>query len=106
MPWVSLRYQHKEHNADHLLETQSPENDHGSPAPKQTLSPAISFSRLLLSQDIEQPYIGGLDEHRGSIQPEDATEESATRNARNKKPRLLLDIRTELTDEELKASFT
>jgi len=65
----------------------------------QTLvaSPATSFSRLLLSQDIDQP------------QPlRDVTQEEVNRKNQDdppkkvKRTRLLLDARTELTDDELK----
>ena len=60
-------------------------------------SPATSFSRLLLSRDIDQP------------QPlRDVTREEVNRQNQDdppkkvKRTRLLLDARTELTDDELK----
>jgi len=60
-------------------------------------SPAASFSQLLLSQDIDQP------------QPlSDITREDSNRQNQDdppkkvKRTRLLLDARTELTDDELK----
>ncbi|KAJ7487587.1 hypothetical protein B0H11DRAFT_2408492 [Mycena galericulata] len=62
------------------------------------LSPATSFSRLLLSQDQDQPQTPLLD-----VTLNDHNQ--ANRGAKKvKKTRLLLDARTELTDEELKAA--
>ncbi|KAJ7634292.1 Rec8 like protein-domain-containing protein [Mycena polygramma] len=61
------------------------------------LSPATSFSRLLLSQDAE-PQLPLLD-----VTADDQNQ--TNRGAKKiKKTRLLLDARTELTDDELKVS--
>ncbi|KAJ6509522.1 Rec8 like protein-domain-containing protein [Mycena vitilis] len=61
------------------------------------LSPATSFSRLLLSQDAE-PQLPLLD-----VTADDQNQ--TNRGAKKiKKTRLLLDARTELTDDELKAA--
>ncbi len=67
----------------------------------RTLSPATTFSRQLLSQDAEQ------------FQPlRDITAEELNRRnqvepvKKLKRTRLLLDARTELTDEELKVNFS
>ncbi|KAJ7783773.1 Rec8 like protein-domain-containing protein [Mycena maculata] len=63
-----------------------------------TLSPATSFSRLLLSQDVDQPEPPLLDVT--------ANDQNQTNRGvkKVKKTRLLLDARTELTDDELKAA--
>jgi hypothetical protein len=63
------------------------------------LSPAASFSRLLLTQD-EEPQIPLLD-------VTDTNDQNPTNRAvkKVKKTRLLLDARTELTDDELKVDY-
>ncbi|KAJ6575101.1 hypothetical protein B0H19DRAFT_1254715 [Mycena capillaripes] len=65
--------------------------------PATALSPATSFSRLLLSQDTE-PQLPLLDVT--------ANDQNQTNRGvkKFKKTRLLLDARTELTDDELKAA--
>jgi len=67
----------------------------------QTLSPVTSFSRQLLSQDIEpfQPL-------RDITSKERNKENQAMPTKKLKRTRLLLDARTELTDEELKVLFS
>ncbi|KAJ7630924.1 Rec8 like protein-domain-containing protein [Roridomyces roridus] len=63
--------------------------------PEGELSPATSFSRLLLTQDQEEPQPPLLD----------VTADRRNQGVKKvKKTRLLLDARTELTDEELKAA--
>jgi len=60
-------------------------------------SPRISFSQLFLSQDLEE--IASLRD----ITAEDLNQHNAgSASKKNKRTRLLLDARTELTDEELK----
>lgn len=64
------------------------------------VSPAASFSRQLLSQDNEtsQPL-------RDITTDERNRENQAVPSKKLKRTRLLLDARTELTDEELKVVF-
>ena len=65
--------------------------------PLQALSSTTSFSRLLLSQDLDpQPLDDITIEEQGGANRGDGR--------KNKRTRLLLDARTELTDEELKVS--
>jgi len=65
--------------------------------PFQALSPTTSFSRLLLSQDLDlRPLEDVTIEEQGRANRGDGR--------KNKRTRLLLDARTELTDEELKVS--
>ncbi|CAA7265812.1 unnamed protein product [Cyclocybe aegerita] len=61
-------------------------------------SPATSFSRLLLSQDLEQV------QPLKDITAERNRENQGTPRQKLKRTRLLLDARTELTDEELKVA--
>ncbi|KAF7320350.1 RAD21/Rec8 N-terminal domain protein [Mycena kentingensis (nom. inval.)] len=68
---------------------------------KQLLSPATSFSRLFLSQDEDQPQLPLTD----ITNDEPVLAAKRNSNKKNKKTRLLLDARTELTDEELKAEY-
>ncbi|KAJ7038216.1 Rec8 like protein-domain-containing protein [Mycena alexandri] len=65
--------------------------------PASALSPATSFSRLLLSQDLEPevPLLDVTADGQNQVNP---------RVKKFKKTRLLLDARTELTDDELKAA--
>ncbi|KAJ7169912.1 Rec8 like protein-domain-containing protein [Mycena filopes] len=65
--------------------------------PASALSPATSFSRLLLSQDVE-PEVPLLDVTA------DGKNQVNRGIKKFKKTRLLLDARTELTDDELKAA--
>ncbi|KAJ6604638.1 hypothetical protein DFH09DRAFT_316557 [Mycena vulgaris] len=66
--------------------------------PASALSPATSFSRLLLTQD-DEPQVPLLDVTAVNDQNQ------PNRGAKKvKKTRLLLDARTELTDDELKAA--
>ncbi|EDR15587.1 uncharacterized protein LACBIDRAFT_300643 [Laccaria bicolor S238N-H82] len=63
--------------------------------PFQALSPTASFSRLLLSQDLDPRPLDDITiEEQGGANRGDGR--------KNKRTRLLLDARTELTDEELK----
>ncbi|KAJ7071043.1 Rec8 like protein-domain-containing protein [Mycena amicta] len=64
--------------------------------PISALSPATSFSRLFLSQDEEQPHVPLVD-----ITNQNPAKPAAKKT---KKTRLLLDARTELTDDELKTA--
>jgi meiotic recombination protein REC8 len=60
-------------------------------------SPAASFSQLLLSQDIDQP------QPLSNITREDSNRQNQDDPPKKvKRTRLLLDARTELTDDELK----
>lgn len=60
-------------------------------------SPAASFSQLLLSQDIDQP------QPLSNITKEDFNRQNQDNPPKKvKRTRLLLDARTELTDDELK----
>lgn len=65
--------------------------------PDAALSPSTSFSRLLLSQDQDQPQLPLLDV-TDQNQPNQKIKKV-------KKTRLLLDARTELTDDELKVCW-
>uniref|UniRef100_A0A8H7Y7W3 Rad21/Rec8-like protein N-terminal domain-containing protein n=1 Tax=Psilocybe cubensis TaxID=181762 RepID=A0A8H7Y7W3_PSICU len=62
---------------------------------RQGPSPAMSFSRMLLSQDEEQPLRDITTEESNRHNQQDLTKKT-------KRTRLLLDARTELTDDELK----
>ncbi|KAJ7293565.1 hypothetical protein C8J57DRAFT_1269366 [Mycena rebaudengoi] len=63
--------------------------------PRSALSPATSFSRLLLSQDLDEP--------QPLLDVTTNDQNQVNRGIKKvKKTRLLLDARTELTDEELK----
>jgi hypothetical protein len=80
-----------------IPENQPPSSLQPMFAPRSVMSPATSFSRLLLSQDEEpQPLI-------------DITAKDQNQNNREirkiKRTRLVLDARTELTDEELKVTL-
>jgi hypothetical protein len=72
----------------------------GSLHPQGTLSPTTSFSRQLLSQDKAafQPL-------RDITTAERNRENQAEPSKKTKRTRVLLDARTELTDEELKVVF-
>ncbi|KAF8905571.1 Rec8 like protein-domain-containing protein [Gymnopilus junonius] len=61
-------------------------------------SPAISFSRLFLSQNDDQP----IQPFRGITTEEFNRQNQSETRTKNKRTRLLLDARTELTDDELK----
>ncbi|KAJ7225526.1 Rec8 like protein-domain-containing protein [Mycena pura] len=63
------------------------------------LSPAMSFSRLFLSQDMDQPQ---LPLHDVTANGHNQTNRRIVKKV--KKTRLLLDARTELTDDELKTA--
>ncbi|KAF8898747.1 hypothetical protein BD779DRAFT_1666537 [Infundibulicybe gibba] len=87
---------------DAIVETHSPaapmpltEEAFHESMPPPSLSPATSFSRQLLSQDVEGPKpdipIESVVGHGEDLK-------------KTKRTRLLLDARTELTDEELKAA--
>ncbi|KAJ8702579.1 R8 protein [Pleurotus ostreatus] len=69
------------------------------PTPGREPSPSTSFSRMLLSQDEQQPGplsdITALNRNQENI---------PNKMKKPKKTRLLLDARTELTDEELKTA--
>lgn len=62
---------------------------------RRAASPATSFSRLLLSQDEEQQLRDITAEEVNRHNQQDLTKKA-------KRTRLLLDARTELTDDELK----
>lgn len=72
-----------------------------SPVPSQrAVSPAASFTRQLLSQEEEAP-VDVTSLHDGADQP--GAVQGAVKKLR--KPRLLLDSRIELTDDELKVEI-
>ncbi|KAJ8083983.1 R8 protein [Marasmius tenuissimus] len=65
-------------------------------------SPATSFSRLLLSQDEEIHAPLPFTDVTSQVVNKDQAKENQPPPKKNKRTRLLLDARTELTDEELK----
>ncbi|KAJ7786295.1 Rec8 like protein-domain-containing protein [Mycena metata] len=78
-------------------EEMPPSRNEANSIPASALSPATSFSRLLLSQDLE-PEVPLLDVTA------DGQNQANPGPKKFKKTRLLLDARTELTDDELKAA--
>ena len=91
-------------NVYFLLRAKEPVTENSIPPPFRLnsvvppgTSPRLSFPRLFLSQDLEE--IGSLRD----ITTEDRNHHNTGGTSRkNKRTRLLLDARTELTDEELK----
>lgn len=85
-----------------IPENRPPSSYQGSQmTPRPAVSPATSFSRLLLSQDEEfpQPLL--------DITPGDQNQININKPAKKvKRTRLLLDARTELTDDELKVKLS
>ncbi|KDR84977.1 hypothetical protein GALMADRAFT_131737 [Galerina marginata CBS 339.88] len=82
-------------------ENNGPPSRMGSVLTKARPSPATSFSRLLLSQDDDQP----LQPFRDITGEEHNRQNQGEPRKKAKRTRLLLDARTELTDDELKVLF-
>lgn len=81
--------------------TENPRRTPGSAASKRGVSPANSFGRMFLSQD--QDVRGTpLRDITAGLENDKVVEKAKPAN--KKRTRLLLDARTELTDEELKVS--
>ena len=68
------------------------------PSEAHVPSPAMSFANLLLSQDIEQQPLNDAEK-------EIPINQNREEPRKHKRTRLLLDARTELTDDELKVQF-
>ncbi|RDB28700.1 hypothetical protein Hypma_015537 [Hypsizygus marmoreus] len=89
----------------HEISSALEKENHGQPSPQQgilsprALSPATSFSRLLLSQDEQLPLSDVTADEQNKLN-------RGLLQKKTKKTRLLLDARTELTDEELKTART